>query len=177
MVRPMSEREMPNYRRYYSGSIWFFTVVTHNRVRMLTSEEARRCLRKAINDCREKYPFQIEAWVLLPDHLHCILDFPEEDLNYSRRWSMIKRKFTQKFRHLSDQKPPFWQERFWAHGIRDFQDFENHMNYIHFNPVKHALVKKAVEWPWTSLHLLITAGKYALNWGEGVEILEEVGRE
>jgi putative transposase len=168
---------MPNYRRDYSGHIWFFTIVTHNRVQMLTSEEARRCLRKAINDCREKYPFKIDAWVLLPDHLHCIWDLSEEDLNYSRRWSIIKRKFTQAFRRFNVPNPPFWQKRFWAHHIDNDGDYEGHLNYIHYNPVKHGYVKAPREWPWTSFHRFAESGRHATNWGEYVNISQEIGRE
>jgi putative transposase len=136
---------MPNYLRYYSGNTWFFTVVSHNRRQILTSDQERGCLQKAIIDCRQIYPFKIAAWVLLPDHLHCIWNLPDTDLNYSRRWSIIKRKFTQAFTNDEEKKPPFWQKRSWAHCIEDDQDFENHMNYIHFNPVKHGLVKNALE--------------------------------
>jgi putative transposase len=165
---------MPNYKRFYSGNIVFFTVVTHRRISVLTGEAARESLRNAINNCREAYPFVIEAWVLLPDHLHCIWDLPECDLNYSRRWAIIKRKFTQ---GLTDRIPPYWQNRFWAHIITDEKDFENHINYIHYNPVKHGLVERARDWQWTSLHRLIEEGKYPAQWGEGVEIPEGIGQE
>jgi putative transposase len=169
---------MPNYLRYYSGNTWFFTVVTYNRRQILTSDQARGCLRRAIIDCRQIYPFKIVAWVLLRDHLHCIWNLPGTDLNYSRRWSIIKRKFSQLFINDSiENKPPFWQKRFWAHLITDEKDYEDHLNYIHFNPVKHGLVKNAVDWSWTSLPKFISGGKYDSNWGEGVVIPEAVGRE
>jgi len=103
---------MPNYRRFYSGNIWFFTVVTHRRVPILITDPARICLREAIRHCRELYPFSVEAWVLLPDHIHCVCGLPENDFNYSRRWSIIKRKFTQAFSQGKDKVPPFWQKRF-----------------------------------------------------------------
>jgi putative transposase len=166
---------MPNYRRFYSGNIWFFTVVTHRRIPVLTTKAARKSLRTAINQCREIYLFAVEAWVLLPDHLHCIWDLPECDLNYSRRWAIIKRKFTQAF--AERERPTFWQNRFWAHLVTDEKDYENQMNYIHYNPVKHGLIERAVDWPWTSLHRLIKEGRYLANWGESVEIPEGVGRE
>ena len=169
---------MPNYLRDYSGNIWFITVVTYNRRQILASDQARGCLRRAIIDCRQIYPFKIVAWVLLPDHLHCIWKLPDTDLNYSRRWSIIKRKFTRAFIDDSlDYQPPFWQKRFWAHLITDEKDYEDHLNYIHFNPVKHGLVKNALDWSWTSLAKFIRDGKYASNWGEGVVIPEAVGRE
>jgi putative transposase len=142
---------------------------------MLTTEAARESFRNAISYCRKIYPFTIKAWGLLPDHLHCIWDLPECDLNYSRRWAIIKRKFTQAF--VAMGRPPFWQNRFWAHLITDEKDYENHMNYIHYNPVKHGLVERAADWPWTSLHRLTEEGKYPAHWGEGVEIPEEICQE
>ena len=87
---------MPNYRRDYSGCLWFFTVVTHRRQHLFDKAVARKCLRKSVDECRDRYPFDIPAWVLLPDHLHCIWNLPMEDRDYSRRWSLIKRRFTQR---------------------------------------------------------------------------------
>jgi putative transposase len=114
---------------------------------------------------------------LLPDHIHCIWDLADDDLNYSRRWSIIKRKFTQNIGNGKDRSPRFWQKRFWAHLINDETDYENHMNYIHYNPVKHGLVERARDWSWTSLHRLMEEGKYPANWGEQVEIPEGIGHE
>ena len=168
---------MPNYIRFYSGNTWSFTVVTHRRVTLLTTDAARLVLRQAIIECKKLYPFSIAAWVLLPEHLHCIWELPEIDLNYSRRWAIIKRTFTQGLAAINYGRPPYWQNRFWAHLITDERDFENHMNYIHYNPVKHDLVERARDWPWTSLHRLQAEGTYPSEWGEGVEIPEGIGRE
>lgn len=168
---------MPNYRRFYSGRIWFFTVVTHERMPILSGEKARGYLRIAIDDCRSIYPFNVIAWVLLPDHLHCMWDMTDDDVNYSRRWSIIKRKFTQGFAEKKTPKPPFWQKRFWAHQIMNEKDYEDHLNYIHSNPVKHGYVESPGEWAWTSFHRLVKAGVYSPNRGEQLDIPDEVGRE
>jgi putative transposase len=168
---------MPNYIRFYAGTTWFFTVVTHRRIPCLITDAARSCLREAIIHCRELYPFTIEAWVLLPDHIHCIWDLAESDLNSSRRWSIIKRKFTQGLTGINYQRPPYWQNRFWAHLITDEKDYENHVNYIHYNAVKHGLVEKASEWPWTSLHRMVKAGTFPPDWGEQIDIPQGIGRE
>jgi putative transposase len=167
---------MPNYIRFYSGNSWFFTVVTHRRIPILTTDSARKCLRDAIIHCRELYPFTIDAWVLLPDHMHCIWELIKDDLDYSRRWSIIKRKFTQAYAD-DKKKPPFWQNRFWAHLITDEKDYENHVNYIHYNAVKHGLVEKASGWPWTSLHRMVRAGTFPPDWGEQIDIPDGIGRE
>jgi putative transposase len=168
---------MPNYLRFYSGNTWFFTVVTYRRIPLLTTDFARPILRQAIGQCKRLYPFSIKAWTLLPDHLHCIWELPDSDLNYSRRWAIIKRRFTQGLKFTNHRRPPYWQDRFWAHLIRDEKDYENHMNYVHYNPVKHGLVERAEDWLWTSLHRLIEDGKYPIDWGACVEIPEEIGRE
>ena len=168
---------MPNYRRFYAGNVWFFTVATQTRKPLLTSLGARFCLRMAIGNCRERYPFQIEGWVLLPDHLHCIWHLPDSDLDYSRRWSLIKRKFTQQFRQTSNFMPPFWQKRFWAHAIFDERDYASHLDYTHYNPVKHGYVKAPGEWPWTSFHRSVALGLYPSNWGENVSFYDDIGNE
>ena len=168
---------MPNYRRFYDGALWFFTAVTHRRRPLLTSEQGRLFLKNAIQECREQYPFSIEGWVLLPDHIHCIWLLPEKDADYSKRWSIIKRRFTQNFRKEGNPYLPCWQKRFWAHGILDDLDFENHLNYIHYNPVKHGFVKAPIEWPWTSFHRYVESGVYSTNWGEHISIPDNVGNE
>jgi len=144
---------------------------------ILTGEKSWLSLRHAISACRLSYPFEIDAWVLLPDHLHCIWTLPESDMDYSRRWSFIKRKFTQTFRSIQSVVPPFWQQRFWAHAILNDKDYEGHMNYIHYNPVKHGHVSSPKDWHWTSFHRLVKSGIYPSDWGGEVEIADTIGRE
>ena len=115
--------------------------------------------------------------MLLPEHIHSIWHLPESDRDYSRRWSIVKRRFTQEYREGGYGKPPFWQKRFWAHRIDDDLDYEHHMNYIHYNPVKHGYVSRAKLWPWTSFHRYVEQGVYPVDWGEGVIIPAEIGRE
>jgi putative transposase len=167
---------MPNYRRDYSGCCWFFTVVTHERQRLFDQPTARGLLREAIGECRHRYPFEIVAWVLLPDHLHCIWNLPMGDRNYSRRWSLIKRRFTQRMEHAG-RRGPFWQARFWAHRIDDEQDYASHVAYVHFNPVKHGLVTRPLDWRWSTFHRYIEQGVVAADWGAGLQIPAEAGRE
>jgi putative transposase len=167
---------MPNYRRDYSGCLWFFTVVTHRRQHLFDKAAARKCLRESVDECRDRYPFDIPAWVLLPDHLHCIWNLPVEDRDYSRRWSLIKRRFTQR---MEDARRcgPFWQARFWAHRIDDEKDFANHVAYIHYNPVRHGMVTCPVEWRWSTFHRYVDRGLIPADWGAGVRVPLTVGRE
>ncbi|MCK9375891.1 MAG: transposase [Syntrophobacterales bacterium] len=135
---------MPEYRRARTkGGTYFFTVVTHLRRPILTTEVVRAALREGIQKTRQTLPFTIEAWVLLPDHLHTIWTLPPEDHNYSARWAIIKRQVTKSCeKQFSNQEPlssskqwrkesGLWQRRFWEHQIRDDLDFERHMNYLH----------------------------------------------
>ena len=169
---------MSRYRRAdLKGAAYFFTVVTERRQRILTNDDVREALRAAIIKVRSTYPFEINAWVLLPDHLHCIWTLPEGDADFSTRWRLIKREVTvaigaqyfrvdfQTVRRSQKQQGTIWQHRFWEHLIRDDGDFAAHMDYLHFNPVKHGLVKTANEWPWSSFHRLVKDDVYPLNWG------------
>ncbi|MFI4918560.1 MAG: REP-associated tyrosine transposase, partial [Legionellales bacterium] len=117
------------------------------------------------------HPFLIKAYVILPEHLHIIWELPQEDSNYSLRWKKIKAHFSKavcrtgvsvsKTKHNEYQ---LWQRRFWEHTIKDEKDYENHVNYIHFNPIKHRLVKNLHEWPHSSFHHYVITGKLQENW-------------
>lgn len=176
---------MPNYKRAKSGATYFFTVVTHERRRILCLEQSRAVLRWVIRNVQLEYPFTIEAFVLLPDHLHCIWTFPKGDTDYSKRWGMIKKEFTKQVRndierllgedHLTESRikhreAGIWQRRFWEHLIRDQNDFNRHCDYIHYNPVKHGLVSQPSEWAYSSFHRFVKAGKYAPEWCAPVDV-------
>ena len=169
---------MSRYRRaLVAGGTYFFTVVTYRRQTILCDDMLRLALRYAIESVRASRPFQIDAWVLLPDHLHCIWTLPEGDFDFSTRWMMIKRKVSiacaahygradwltaSKLKH---RESTLWQRRFWEHQIRDDEDYTRHMDYLHFNPVKHGLVAQARDWPYSSFHRHVEDGRYAENWG------------
>ncbi len=174
---------MSHYRRASTpGATYFFTVITYKRQNILCQKPIREALRKAITDTREKYPFKIDAWVLLPDHLHCIWTLPKNDHDFSVRWNLIKRRVSRvcknKYGEQSLQSPSkqkhrestLWQRRFWEHRIRDRKDMNCHLDYIHFNPVKHGHCKQTSEWPYSSIHRYIKAGKYPENWASKTPI-------
>ena len=169
---------MPNYRRAYTaGATYFFTVVTHQRQRFLCDEHVRRALHDGIEWVRESHPFIIDAWVLLPDHIHAVWTLPENDADFGVRWGKIKRYITQQCgerlyqsERASDGKilrheSTLWQRRFWEHFIRDEVDFERCINYAHYNPVKHGLVKRVVDWEYSTFHRYVKQGVYPENWG------------
>ncbi len=177
---------MSNYRRArYAGACYFFTLVTHQRQPVLTQPRLREALRLAIERVRQGHPFSIHGWVLLPDHLHCLWQLPEGDTDYSRRWSMIKRLTSQAMPELSGsislsrnlrRESGLWQRRFWEHRIRDEQDYRQHLDYLHWNPVRHALVERVADWPWSSYHRLVREGVYPADWGGCGEVLGAFGK-
>jgi putative transposase len=115
---------------------------------------------------RAQRPFKVEAWVLLPDHMHCIWTLPDNDRDYSARWGWYKKEVSKRLRSEGlIRAASLWQPRFWEHRIRDGRDLWAHCDYIHFNPVKHGLVRDARDWPWSTLHRFIDAGIYPADWG------------
>ena len=169
---------MSEYRRWgVEGGTYFFTLVTHLRRPILTTELGRRCLRSAIDAIRRRRPFEIPAIVLLPDHLHAIWTLPSGDSDYSTRWRLIKSRFTQSFlasggaeasvspSRRKRQERGIWQRRAWEHSIRDEHDFDRHFDYIHWNPMKHGLVQTPREWMWSTFHRWVEFGVYEAEWG------------
>jgi putative transposase len=177
---------MPNYRRLKTpGATYFFTVVTYERQTMLCEPVSRQALQNAIEDTRRSYPFYVKAWVLLRDHLHCIRTLPDGDYEFSKRWGIIKSNFTKRIKRVGwalptkDKPSPsrilhreatIWQRRFWEHQIRDQEDFNQHCDYIHYNPVKHGLVDDPKKWEYSTIHQFINKGLYPANWGDSIAV-------
>ena len=154
-------------------------MVTDRRATLFEQKAARRLLGHVFREARERLPFEVEGIVLLPDHLHAMWTLPSGDKAYSRRWGWIKKEFTTRWLDAGGEEQPVsagracegrrgvWQPKFWEHTIRDETDFDRHMNYIHFNPVKHGYVTRPIDWPWSSLHRWVQAGVYDPEWGCG----------
>ncbi len=184
---------MPNYRRnFVKGGTWFFTVVTYNRCPWLCDDDSRKVLREGIEKVRQKHPFTIDAWVLLPEHLHCIWTLPEGDADFSVRWRLIKTYVTKHLGNARCDTPaantPYivksasrerrkeqyrWQRRFWEHTIRDQEDYNRHCDYIHFNPVKHELCAHPKDWEYSTFHRFVENDWYSFDWAEEPELDED----
>jgi putative transposase len=169
---------MADYRRWHiAGGTFFFTVVTHSRVPLFANEIAREILGTKIRHCQQKWPFETNAIVLLPEHLHALWTLPAGDSHYPMRWAWIKKEFTKEWLAAGgiEQKVSYsrlrrgdhgvWQPRYWEHTIRDERDFDRHFDYLHYNPVKHGHVACPHEWPYSSFHRWMTAGVYEKEWG------------
>ena len=140
------------------GASYFFTVTLRDR-RAATLVDHIDTLRACLARAKAQRPFRIDAMVVLPEHLHALWTLPPDDSDYAMRWRLIKRSFT---RALG---APAWQARYWEHLIRSDTDFARHVDYIHFNPVKHGWVSKASDWPYSSFHRYVRAGMLPADWG------------
>ena len=160
------------YRRATtSGACWFFTVNLADRKQDLLVRHID-LLREVLRHVKQQHPFEIIAMVVMPDHLHAIWQLPPGDSNYPMRWSLIKAGFsrslakTERIREsrLRKRERGIWQRRYWEHLIRDDKDLQAHVDYIHFNPVKHGYCAKPVDWSYSSIHRYITAGWITPDW-------------
>ena len=163
---------MTNYRRnFLSGGSFFFTVNLAERgLRLLTAHID--LLRQAFRDVRRRHPFDIDAIVVLPDHLHAVWTLPEDDADFALRWRLIKTIFSHGLaadERISASRAGkgergLWQRRYWEHTIRDEGDLVRHVDYIHFNPVKHGHVTRVRDWPYSSFHRMVKLGIYPPDW-------------
>lgn len=159
---------MSDYRRVYiAGGAYFFTVVAHQRRPIFADVGNVDTLREAIRHVRARRPFDLTAIVVLPDHLHCIWRFGGSDVDFSTRWQMIKARFS---RRSADLVKPVWQPRFWEHAIHDDDDLRQHLDYIHYNPVKHGYAHAPVDWPWSSFGKFVRKGWYERGWGAAGDV-------
>jgi putative transposase len=153
---------MRTYQRLCrEGGIYFFTVVTADRWPCFAVASHLQGLGNALRRVRAGHPFETQAIVVLPDHLHCIWQLPPGDSDFSLRWQLVKKHFANNLH----TKRRIWQPRFWEHLIRDEDDMDRHMDYIHYNPVKHGLAATPAEWPHSSFMRLVRVGMYPLDWG------------
>jgi putative transposase len=174
---------MPQYRRaIVPGATYFFTVTLADRRSDLLVREIT-ALRSAVARTRRLYPFQIDAWVVLPEHMHAVWTLPEADAGYSLRWTLIKRWFSAAIpagerrseSRVAKGERGIWQRRFWEHTVRDSDDFARHVNYVHFNPVKHGLVARAIDWQYSSFRGAVARGDYPADWARADECEGEFG--
>ncbi len=171
---------MPNYRRAWcQGGTYFFTVNLQQRQGNTLLTQHIDELRSAVALVKKHHPFIIHGWVVLPKHLHCVIELPENDSDYSTRWRLIKMAFskaipkTEKRSHVRIRRGErgIWQRRYWEHLIRDEADYRAHMDYVHINPVKHGLVTRVNDWPYSTFHGLVREGVYSEDWAGGEQVL------
>ena len=168
---------MPNYvRAFRPGGTFFLTLVTQRRATLFADPGNRALLHGAIARCQLFHPFVIDAIVLLPDHLHLLITLPEGDADFSVRIGHIKARFTRDYlasggaeqlrsaSRLRQRARGVWQRRFWEHTVRDEEDLRRHLDYVHYNPVKHEYVACPHAWPHSSFHRFVTEKRYEKGW-------------
>ena len=181
-----------DYRRaFVPGGSFFFTAVTESRRPVFSTPENVAVLREAMRRVKAKHPLAIVATVILPDHLHAIWNLPPGDADFSTRWRLVKTWFT---KHCDREKVPsecflspasaldvpgvrsrlakaeqaVWQHRYWEHWLRDERDFARHLDYLHYNPVKHGWVCHPIDWPYSSFRHFVKRGIYTEDWGSSL---------
>ncbi|MDD3517113.1 MAG: transposase [Chromatiales bacterium] len=166
---------MPRYRRdFVPGGTYFFTLtLTDRRSRLLIDEVDR--LRSVYRRVQARHPFRTLAICVLPDHVHAVWALPDGDADFPLRWRLIKSGFSRtlpvpagrRASLIGRREKGIWQRRYWEHRIRDEADLERHVAYVHFNPVKHGLVRRVRDWPWSSFHRHVAAGWLPEDWAGG----------
>ena len=160
------------YRRTrQEGGTYFFTVNLADRSSRLLVEQVD-LLRDNVRKVKQRHPFDLLGWVVLPDHIHAMWTLPEGDGNCAMRWMLIKAGFSRKIApgerirasRLSKGERGIWQRRFWEHLILDEGDLQRHLDYIHINPVKHGHATRASDWPHSSIHRYIREGDLLMDW-------------
>ena len=168
----LKDEAMPNYRRArIPGATYFFTVNLRDRTSDLLTRHVDN-LREAVRVTRSRYPFHIDAWVVLPDHMHCLWTLPPGDADFALRWKVLKFRFSRRlpanedrtFANLRRRERGIWQRGYWEHLIRDEGDYRRHADYIHINPLKHGHVARVVDWPYSTFHRAVREGLYPQDW-------------
>lgn len=168
---------MSNYiRSQVAGGTYFFTLTLAQRNTNLITANIE-LLRLAYQRANTLHPFTTIAICILPDHIHAIWKMPQDDGDYALRWRMIKSQFSRNFSanqqrsnsKIKHREKGIWQRRYWEHQIRDDIDLQRHVDYVHFNPVKHGLVNQVKDWPHSTFHRYVKEGVYAENWGNGFD--------
>jgi putative transposase len=175
---------MSRYRRAkIEGGALFFTLTLADRSSDLLVRQIDR-LRRAYRVVQKNRPFETIAICILPDHLHALWLLPDGDADFASRWSLFKSGFSRGLpaaaarsaSKAAKREKGIWQRRYWEHAIRDDTDFERHVNYIHYNPVRHGLVTRVADWPFSSFHRYVAQGILPGDWaGDATELSGRFG--
>ena len=175
---------MPDYRRVrVPGGTYFFTVNLLERYPNDLLVRHIDALRDAVLRTRERHPFAVDAWVVLPDHLHAVWTLPAGNADFTNRWRTIKQHFSRAVERgerrsavrVRRKERGMWQRRFWEHAIRDDADYQKHIDYVHINPLKHGYVERVRDWPYSTFHRFVEAGLYTPDWAETPDLKPTVG--
>ncbi|KAF0192028.1 MAG: hypothetical protein FD165_1362 [Gammaproteobacteria bacterium] len=171
---------MTNYRRtFIPGGSYFFTIAVAERSSRLLTDNIG-LFRRAVADVKRELPFELIAMVVLPEHLHCVWTLPDGDADYPTRWKKIKAAFSRGIpkgerrsaSRIAKGERGLWQRRYWEHTLEDEDDLRRHVDYIHYNPVRHGHVRCVKEWPYSTFHRDVREGIYPADWAGGASDAE-----
>ena len=163
---------MVRYQRAQAAGGTFFFTVTLARRQSDVLTAGIKLLRQSLRRIHQQRPFVIDAIVIRPEHLHTIWKLPAGDTDYATCWQPIETDFTRQIgatgdcspRHANGE-PALWQRRYWKHQIRDDTDYQKHIDYIHFNPVRHGYARHVADWPYSAFHRFVRQGLLPSDWG------------
>jgi putative transposase len=171
---------MTNIRRYYiPDTPVFITAVCYKRQPILAPAVEKERLLTAMRDVREHLPFVMLGYTILNDHFHWLIK-PKENQNFSHIMQSVKLRYTHRYKQKHGISAPvtLWQRRFWDHTVRDEDDHKRHLDYIHYNSVKHEYVDSPDNYPWSSYHEYVERGYYPPNWAKrGIQHLSSMELE
>ena len=160
---------MSRFKRYYvPDSIVFITSITKNRNPIFSNKQNREIFFSTIDNADTILSFELSAFVLLPDHFHLLIKTNDPQGNFSKIVKSIKGNFTANYKNFYNlnEQISLWQPKFWDHVIRNENDLKNHLDYIHWNPVKHGYVAEPDLWESSSFKKWINEGLYSSDWGK-----------
>ena len=171
-----------DYRRaWHAGGTYFFTVNLLQRGDNDLHVKHINILRNVVKKVKNKHPFIIHGWVVLPDHFHCVIELPAEEIDFALRLRLIKSGFSKaipatEYRseiRVKRGERGIWQRRYWEHLIKNDADYQAHMDYVHINPLKHGLVRHVQAWQYSTFHRWVRLGVYPENWAADIELLPD----
>ncbi len=167
---------MPIHRYYIQNSQIFITVVTTNRLPVFSNKENLALYWKVAKEVKELYPYRLFAYCVLPDHFHWLMQMPENQPNFSKVLQSFKWNYSREYKKLHSIQGSLnlWQRRFWDHVIRDEKDLQSHVDYIHYNPVKHGFVQDPIDWENSTYRFWNEKGMYDSDGGRLSEPMDIV---
>lgn len=154
-------------RLFIQNGLIFLTIVTNNRIPILIDNF--QLLERVFNNIILYYKFELIAYSIQPDHIHCIIKLLNIE-EYPKIVKSFKYSFTRNVRLVNPTYNKIWQNRYWEHTIRNEEDLNKHLDYIHYNPVKHKLVESVKDWKYSSFNKFVEQRLYDKNWGSSKDI-------
>jgi len=166
-----------NYKRVFiPNSYVHLIIVAYDRKDIFIKNI--ELLRNAFIDAKKYFNYEIVAICVLPNHIHVILN-PDNIIEYPKIITSIKYYFSKNYNvgvetptygYINKGEKGIFQRRYFEHTICSQDELNNHINYIHYNPVKHEYVQYVKDWEYSSFHKFVENNLYDINWGSSTDI-------